>query len=96
MPTGSPVPNGTSNGPSSITNIVLESCFRQVFGMSNPEVELSKLQPLLLDQLVVLGQTAQQLKQVFSPNGHNQINEHTLGDCRGCYFIDDKSDMGKI
>ena len=55
----------------------LESSFRQVYGPPNPEVDSSKLLSQLLDQIVVLGQTAQLLKQYLSDNGHrqNQIAE---------------------
>ena len=52
------------------TSSLRESSFRQVYDISNPEADPSKLLPLLLDQLVVLGQTAQQLKQALGNNGH--------------------------
>ena len=62
----------TPHVPYLSTSSVLESSFRQVYGISNPEADPSKLLPLLLDQLVVLGQTAQQLKQALGNNGHRQ------------------------
>ena len=66
-----PIPNNGFYGSSPSTSSVLESSLRQVYGISNPEADLSKLLPLLLDQLVILGQTAQQLKQALGNNGHH-------------------------
>ena len=63
--------------PFIFTNIAMESSFRQTFGISNLEDHLFKLLPMLLDQFIVLGQTAQQFKQAIGNNDHclDQITE---------------------
>ena len=54
------------------TSSVLESSFWQTYGTTNFETDASKLVPLFLEQLVALGQTAQQLKRALGSNGHRQ------------------------
>ncbi len=49
---------------------VLETSFRQASYSTNFECNPSKLLPQLLDQLIALGQTAQQLRQALD-NGHH-------------------------
>jgi len=52
------------------TSSVLETSFRQASYSTNFECNPSKLLPQLLDQLIALGQTAQQLRQALD-NGHH-------------------------
>jgi len=52
------------------TDSVPENNLSKVRNPSEAEFNPTKLLPQLLDQLVALGQTAQQLRQAFSGNGH--------------------------
>ncbi len=48
----------------------LRGCgFWQTYGTTKFEIDASKLLAVLLEQLVVLGQTAQQLKRALGSNG---------------------------
>jgi len=55
------VETGESRTPQSITKTV-----------SNFESDPTQLLPQLLDQLIALGQTAQQLRHTLGSNGHHQ------------------------
>lgn len=54
---------GTSNVP--------ETSSRQAGDLANFESDPIKILPQLLDQLIALGQTAQQLRQALDNNGHH-------------------------
>ena len=64
------IPNDTSHLSRLSTSNVREPSFPQTFDTNNFESDPAKLLPQLLDQLIALGQTAQQLRRALSGNGH--------------------------
>ena len=52
------------------TSSVLESSLQQVWDPARLQSDPTKLLPQLLDQLIALGQTAQQLRHTLGGNGH--------------------------
>ncbi len=52
------------------TNSVLESSLQQVWEPTKLQSDPTKLLPQLLDQLIALGQTAQQLRHALGSNGY--------------------------
>ena len=60
----------TPHVPYLSTSSVLESNLQQVWDPARFQSDPTKLLPQLLDQLIALGQTAQQLRHALGGNGH--------------------------
>ncbi len=60
----------TPHVPYLSTNSVLESSLQQVWEPTKLQSDPTKLLPQLLDQLIALGQTAQQLRHALGGNGY--------------------------
>ena len=70
--------NDTPYVPYLPTSSVLESTFRQVLEPTKLQSDPAKLLPQLLDQLITLGQTAQQLRHALGSNGHrSEVSRHS-------------------
>ena len=65
------IPNDTRCASCLSTSSVLETSFRQAWDSTKFESDPLKLMPQLLDQLIALGQTAQQLRQALDSDGHH-------------------------
>jgi len=69
LSTDQAISNDTQYVPYLSTSSVLESGFGGACDSARLESDPAKLLPQILDQLIVLGQTAEQLRQVLGGNG---------------------------
>jgi len=86
LSTDQAISNDTPYVPYLSTSSVLEPIFRQACYPAQFEADPAKLLPQLLDQLIALGQTAQQLRQALGSNGHwpeNVSEDSTATGSRG-------------
>ncbi len=70
LSTDQAISNDTPYVPYLSTSSVLESNLQQVWDPAKFQSDPTKLLPQLLDQLIALGQTAQQLRHALGGNGH--------------------------
>ena len=70
LPTDQAICNDTPYMPYLSTSSVLESSLQQVWEPTKLQSDPAKLLPRLLDQLITLGQTAQQLRHALGGNSH--------------------------